>query len=173
MNNGFVSAILPIIGVVIGAFLTFLAQYLLHMRQEKTELLKNAISVKNEQCLALWVVVSEVYKYLFYSGQYSEEKIDLKGLGSHIKELNMAIIKVEPFISKRSYIQLMNVRDALNQFVGDLEEAGPLSFTEYGNFIARLEEPMDKARDVLREELQLTKLGIISSKPQFPSRRKG
>jgi len=173
MSSDILAAMLALIGVIIGAFLTFLTQYLLHRQQERTELRKQAFDVKNEQCLALWKVLSDTYQYLFFSGRYSEDKVDLRGLGEHIKELNVAVIKAEPFISHQSFLQLMEVRDAINCFFVELEtqraptvwnEEVRRSWEEHMAFINKLEEPMNKAREVLRQEMQLARLDIFAER---------
>ncbi|NOZ27816.1 MAG: hypothetical protein GXP39_07160 [Chloroflexi bacterium] len=155
------SAIFPLLGVVIGGLLAFLTQYLLHRQQERTEIRKKAIDVKNQQCLALWKTLSDTYQYLFFSGGYSADKVDVEGLGRHIRMLNVAIIRAEPFLSRRSFLRLMEVRNAVNEFFGELESAKLASYEEYVAFIAKLEGPMGRARDVLREELQLAELGLL------------
>ena len=67
----------------------------------------------------------------------------------------------------------MEIRDAVNHFFGELEfQRVPTewndelqgSYEAHMAFIVKLEEPMNKARDVLREELQLSKLGMFVQK---------
>lgn len=87
----------------------------------------------------------------------------VEGLGEHIKALNVAIIKASHSSATKVFCSCMEVRNAVNLFFGELElEAADLcSYEEYMAFIAKLEEPMNRARDVLREELQLTELGVL------------
>lgn len=164
MGSDVLSAVFTLFGVVVGGFLTFLAQYIIYRQQEKSEMRKKAIDLKHKQCLALWAKLSDTYRYLFFSGRYSPDKIELDKLGEHIKQLNVAIIKAEPFISRQSFLRLMQVRDAVNLFFGGLEtDSVSRSYEEHMNFITNLEEPMRKARDVLREELQLANLDIFQT----------
>jgi len=160
MEKNTLSAVLPIIGVVIGALLTFSAQFILSSRQQESEIRKKAVDLKNEQCVALWGDFADTYQYLFFSGGYLKDKIDIKGLGQHIKKLNVAIIRVEPFITHNGFLDLMKVRDTLNQYYLEWEKGFP-SYDEYMIFINKLEEPMNKARDVLRRELRLVDLGVV------------
>jgi hypothetical protein len=178
MEKNNLSTVLPIIGVVIGALLTFSAQFVLSSKQQESEIRKKAIDLKNEQCVALWGDFAATYQYLFFSGNYSQDKIDIKGLGQHIKNLNVSIIRVEPFITHNGFLDLMNVRDTLNRYYLEWEEhekkdqlerqgGGPFrmapfpSYNEYIDFINKLEEPMHKARDVLRSELRLVNLRVV------------
>jgi len=160
MSSEMTSATLALFGVVVGALLTFLAQFLLHRQQERSEVRKKAIDLKNEQCLALWETLADTYHYLFFPGHYSENKVDLGRLGEHIKCLNVAIIKAEPFISHQNFLQLMEVRGAISAFFTERETGKGHSGAEHMAFICGFEAPINKARDVLREELQLVSLGI-------------
>jgi len=98
-----------------------------------------------------------------FSGLYSENKIDLVELDKHIKRLNAAIIKAEPFISHQGYLQLIKVRDTLNKLLTVRDLGASLSGEEYVAFIMELEKPMNTARDVLRDELKLDELGILQN----------
>jgi hypothetical protein len=143
MKKNNLSAFLPIIGVVIGALMTFYAQFVLSSKQQESEIRKKAIDLKNDQCVALWGEFAATYQYLFYSGGYSADKIDFDGLGNHIKKLNIAIIRVMPFVSDDGFLELLNVRDTLNQWYHKWEEPFKIS-------IAGLEE-----KTLLDEELVL------------------
>jgi|GEM_PF-5875726 len=160
MGKNSPSAVLPIIGVVIGALLTFTTQFVLSSKQQESEIRKKAIDLKNEQCVALWRDFADTYQYLFFTGNYSQDKIDIKGLGQQIKKLNVAIIRVEPFISRDGFLDLMKVRDTLNQYYLRWEKGFP-SYDEYMAFIIKLDEPMSQARDVLRRELRLFDLRVV------------
>jgi hypothetical protein len=52
--------------------------------------------------------------------------------------LNIAVIRVEPYISHESFLQLIEVRDSLNQFYIGWERS-PSSYEEYMVFIKDLE----------------------------------
>lgn len=165
------SSVYTLLGVVIGAVLTFLSQHLLYRQQEMSEMRKKAIDLKNSKCLALWEALSDIYQYLYYTGGYFDHKIDLHNLSEHVKKLNVAIIKAEIFISHNGYIQLIEVRDALNGFIFEIEKSNLFSekdsinpsFHEKHKFlIYKLEELMNIARDNLRKELQLDRLGVLS-----------
>ena len=174
MSSDIQVVMLALLGVVIGGILTFLTQYFLYRQQEKSEIRKKAIDLKNEQCLSLWKTLSNVYAYLYFSGNYSVDKIDFDGIGEHIKKMNLAIIKAEPFIRHEGFLVLMEVRDVINEFftkrefiVSHLRKENLSSevelrfYKDHMAFIEKLEEPMNRARDVLRGELQLTGLGIF------------
>lgn len=161
MNNDILLGMLALLGVVMGAFLSFFSQYLLYRHQEKSDIRKKALEIKNSQCLGFWEAFSDMYQYLFFSGLYSENKIDLVELDKHIKRLNAAIIKAEPFISHQGYLQLIEVRDTLNKLLTVRDLGASLSGEEYVAFIMELEKPMNTARDVLRDELKLDELGIL------------
>lgn len=152
------AAILALFGVIIGVGLTFLSQLLLLKYQEKSELRKNAIALKNKECLTLWRTFSDVYHYIYFSGSYSEDKIDVTGLGKHIKKINTTIIGVEPFISEQNFKVLLGVKDSINEFFGELEAGEGLSYNEMMVNIIKLENPMNAARDILRDELKLITL---------------
>jgi len=158
MIDSNLTAILALVGVFIGAVLGFISQSILYRQQEKSELRKNAINLKNEECLKLWKAFSEVYQYIYFSGSYSQNKIDAKGLGEHIKRINMAIIQVEPFISQQNFEQLLLVRDSINGLFIKIEGGNGLPYKEIILEILEIEKPMNSARDVLREELGLTSL---------------
>ncbi len=163
MNNSILPMMIPLLGVVVGALLAFFTQYLLRRQQDISDIRKKAIDVKTQQCLAVWNALSDTYRYLFFSGCYSASKIDIGGLGEHLKGLNITIIKAEPFVNHQNFLRLMEVRDTLNQFFIDLESSVPYSYEEHMAFVVKMEGPMGKARDVLREELQLVDLGIVHS----------
>jgi hypothetical protein len=160
MTKNTVSVFLPIIGVVVGALLTFSTQYVLSSRQQESDIRKKTLELKNEQCIALWKNFADTYQYLYFSGSYSEDKIDMKGLGRHIKALSVAIVRTEPFISQNGFRGLMKVRDTLNEYYIEWEKGFP-SYNEYIDFISKLEAPMNEARDVLRRELRLVDLGVV------------
>lgn len=161
------SSIYTLLGVVIGAILTFLSQHILYQQQEKSEIRKRAIDLKNTQCLILWNVLSDTYQYLYFEGNYSKDKMDLGEFRKHIKKLNVAIIQVELFISHERYLRLLEVRDALSNFIGKQEVVNTsLSYEEHMRLISELEKLMDTVRDILRKELQLAGLGVLRGHPK-------
>ena len=154
------ATLLSLISVVVGVVLTFFSQFFLGFQVEKNMRINKAITIKNEQCTDMWEEFANIYQYLYYSGKYSIEKIDVEGLGQHLKELNVAVIRAEPYISRESFLKLIKVRDILNQFYIEWVR-NPLSYEAYSAFISDLEEPMNVARDVLRKEISLSELKIF------------